>query len=328
MATFFTEGHPLHTLSAGWRERKTQLRAEQLQDWNDCLYAVVSRDILSRRAEIHEALTTAVSTARRPADLWIPLWSYHATWYDEVPDPSTMAFAESQRILRAKGYNWSIGRAYLGSDPETVSTASDWAYMWGGGTPATVHDVVTHTNFNQRLALMFGDEFWVTTHRVGYKDITRPLPAVVSRFELRLHYFPTGRVPAHRAAILASVRAKYASYRPSPCPVYERPTLWKGVPSKVEPVVPTTLSYESPPTATPRSEPPPLAQRTNGGGLRPDNMTEVARSLCSEFDDTHGGIHLYEGPDAFQQAARDTVESCLDQRAPCHCYYHRESDSE
>lgn len=300
---FFTEGHPLHTLSAAWRERKIQLRAAQLQDANDYLYEVVSRDILSRRAEIHEALLETVWEAKRPSDLSIPLWTYYAAWYDEVPDARDPSYEEAQRLMWTKGYSWFVGLTGLGVDPETITTANRWQCLWGATSCTTVNEVVQHTDFKQRLALMFGRNFWVSMRPTAQRDIREPLGATVTKCELRLHYFPTGNLRPESQTALDAVAAKYAHYRPRTVPVYEKPTVWKGVPSKVERVVLTTLSYESPVPSSPSSMPPLLPTRSNGRVLNPEDMREVARTLF----EAEGAVGSYPPP-------------------ACYCGYHHDGD--
>jgi hypothetical protein len=226
-----------------------------------------------------------------------------------------MAFGAFEGRLRDKGYEWSIGRVRPAFDPEFVDTIA-WTWEWDS-RPATVYQVVTKTDLLDRLAVLFGDRYLVSRSVVATKSIHEPFEAQVYRTELRLHYYPNGLPTALRNR-QEVVRQKYAGYR---APVDEAFVhLWTGKPSRRDSVVEPPGFSNLPPSPVPSaapSEPPQLPRRTNGGGIQAwSDDGGSARRL--DF----AGIHVYEGEDALQRAARDTLASAQDESAPCHCGYH------
>jgi hypothetical protein len=197
------------------------------------------------------------------------------------------------------------------------------------------------------------------THR---KVLTRPLGVVVEKVELRLHFHPRGLYDRSRKALLdtklkyeshvpepedwripyvwTGVDAETPGLSnepvtpPMPPPPTEPPALARrtnggGIhpPTGDESPVPMTdevraswnafvqrveADRQEPGSgsATPASLPPLISMRSNGGGID-------AAAGRLDF-----GIHEYSGPDALQRAARDTIASCVDELAPCHCGYH------
>lgn len=305
-------------LSDQWARRALELNAQRLQAHNDMLYEHLRRDFTARARDLQDSLIEAIRTASSKADLMVPLWTFNSTyianWAESRRD--AMAFAHFEGRLRNKGYEWSIGRVRPAFDPEFVDTTS-WTWEWDS-TPATVYRVIRRTDLLTRLALLFGDRYTVTTEVVATKPIHEPFEAQVYRTELRLHYFPDG-LPTATRNLQEVVRQKYANYR---APVDEAFVhLWTGKPSQRDPVVvrePPGFSNLPPspvPSAAP-SEPPQLPRRTNGGGIQALSDGGSARRL--DF----GSIHVYEGEDALERAARDTLASAQDDSAPCHCGYH------
>ena len=301
-------------LSTSWDARSQELNAQRLQAHNDMLYEHLRRDFTARAATLQDSLLEAIRTAPSKDDLQVPLWTYHSTYIANRAESrrDAMAFGHVEGWLRQRGYEWSVGRVRRGFDPEVIETIA-WEWEWDS-RPETVYRVVSKTDLLDRLALLFGDRYLVTRSVVATKSILEPFEAQVYRTELRLHYYPNGLPTALRNRQDA-VRRKYAGYR---APVGEAHVhLWTGKPSRIEPFAAPGFSNLPPspvPSAAP-SEPPQLPRRTNGGGIQLLGE-DVSRRL--DF----ASIHVYEGEDALQRAARDTLASAQDEPAPCHCGYH------
>lgn len=298
-------------LSTAWDARSQELQAQRLQTHNDMLYEILRRDFTARAAALQDSLFEAISTAPSQDALSIPLWTYNSTyiadWHARRRD--AMAFGHFEGWLRRNGYEWSVGRVRPDFNPEVIETNA-WEWEWDS-RPETVYQVVSKTDLLDRLALLFGDRYLVTRSVVATKSILKPFEAQVYRTELRLHYYPKGLPTALRVR-QAAARLKYANYQ-APVGV-DHIHLWTGVPSQVEPFVGPVLPPSPPPSVIP-SDPPPLARRSNGGGIGPLD-DDVSRRL------DYASIHVYEGEDALQRAARDTLASTQDESAPCHCGYH------
>lgn len=332
MNSFFTAELPEHNVHAAWRERKTTLRAQQLQDFNDSLYEVVADRILARRDSIYNALIHALNTATDPNGCSVDLWTYNVAHYH-----SNGSFPDEMEVrLRSKGYHWLVGRVDHGFDASTVSCENwddegrytgEWTSAWPT-YPQSVHEVVRFTDFRNRIALLFGDDRYRVSYTVvAEKTLTRPVTVLVQKIALRLHYHPRGLFPRARDALLRT-KAKYESYS-STTPWY-MPYVWTGTPGiretdeeeQVRPAEPPGFSNRTPPQPpSPIGEPPPLARRTNGGGLKPEDSPNPARRL------SFSGIHEYTGEDALERCARDAVaewaaEARGELKPACHCEYH------
>jgi hypothetical protein len=299
-----------YALSNAWTRRSIELAAQRLQAHNDMLYEHLRRNFAARAEPLQDSLLEAIRSAPSKEALSVPLWTYHSTYIADwkASRDQTMAFGDFEGWLRTKGYEWSIGKVRPDFNPETIETVA-WEWEWDS-RPETVYRIVSKTDLLDRLALLFGNSFVVTRSVIATKSILKPFEAQVYRTELRVHYYPKGLPTAIRDR-QAAVRAKYADYR---SPVGEGNThLWTGVPSEVEPGL-SNLPPSPPPSVIP-PEPPLLPRRTNGGGIGP-LVDDVSRRL--DF----ASIHVYEGEDALQRAARDTLASAQDDSAPCHCGYH------
>ena len=228
MASFFTPNFPDTIVHTKWHQRKAFLRAHQLQASNDALYAVVQDSILARRSELHAALLESVEAANGPADLHIPLWSYHTAHYLRSLGSLDFETADaSETLLRDKGYQWFVGLTAQNPEPD------DWDALWGWGPPQTVHDVVRQTDFLSRIALLFGTEHYRVSYQIqARKILTEPTDIVVERMALVLHYHPNGLYD-HVAATLQATAAKYEN-RMVVNAEWERPLVWQGRPEPEE----------------------------------------------------------------------------------------------
>lgn len=278
---------PQSTLLSAWTKRSTELRANDLQPHNDYLYEVVKSDILARREELHQNLLSAISTSNTPRDLCIPLWNYCTCNYDD-PD----LFSRTEKMIKQRGYEWYVGVILADSDPERCEP-EDWDDLWRWKLPKRVHSVVRHTDFLQRIALLFGNtNFWVSYRPVSRKEIRNPTCLTVTKMELVLHYYPKG-VYGKAYEDLRKADVKYATYASESLnPIILKPSVWKGSVEK-EP----GFSNRTPPPHPVLDTPPPLAARSTAGGIGQEDMDEVARQLS--FD-----------------------------RMPCACGYHHDEDEE
>lgn len=371
MNTFFTTSFPETSVRAAWRQRNNQLRARQLQDYNDSLYEVVSDRILARRAEVYNALVNAINAATVTSSVSIPLWTYHTAHYKdswkERHTPMGTAFYATEDMevkLRRKGYHWLVGTVEHGFTPTSHCVYNDterdgyvghWDHVWGWGHhPRSVHEVVRLTDFRQRIALLFGDDrYRVSYNVVARKVLRRPLDVVVEKVELLLHYHPRGLYDRARKALL-DAKLKYERHE-AVADSWRVPYVWTGVPGhretveeeQVRPAEPPGFSNRTPTPPPAPAQPPPLARRTNGGGLhsphwsgdstpvlatrtvggglKPEDFAEVSQRLS--FEEAPSSIHEYSGPDALERCARDAVagwmaESLEQPKPPCHCEYH------
>lgn len=374
MNTFFNSSFPEHYVHAAWRERKARLHAESLQDFNDLLYQVVSSSILSRRADLMNALLHAVNTATHTSGVSIPLWTYHTAHYKdswkERHTPMGTATYDCEAMeekLRRKGYHWLVGTVELGFRPNANLCANEteedgyvgfWDHVWGWNrAPRSVHEVVRATDFCNRIALLFGDDrYRVSWVPVSRKYLTKPLEVSVEKVELRLHYHPRGLYDHTRKALL-DTKLKYQSHVSCVAESWRMPYVWTGAPGHREteqeewarPVEPESpgLSNRTPTPPPLPASPPPLARRTNGGGLSAEDLEEVAQRLsfeeapasvqasAPEYPDGSqlwgaesllrvAQVHHYEGPDALERCARDAVAewTAEAEKPPCHCNYH------
>lgn len=291
MTSFFTPDFPSTIVHAKWQQRRTYLRAQQLQASNDALYAVVRDSLLARRGELYTALLEAVEAASAPADLHIPLWSYHTSHYlRSIGSLDFETANDSETLLRDKGYQWFVG--LTSRDPET----DDWDAMWQLGVPQTVHDVVRYTDFLTRIALLFGEDCYRVSYQIqARKILTAPTDIVVERMALVLHYHPNGLYD-HVAASLEATAAKYESHTVD-TGEWGRPFVWQGRPD------PETATPPGSPTASAASAasaaPPPLLRHSNAGAIQLSELEEVAQELFLP-----------------------TVEDPHTPPTACHCGYH------
>ena len=284
MASFFTPDFPSTIVHAKWHQRRAYLRAHQLQASNDALYAVVRDSLLARRGELHAALLTAVATASTPADLQIPLWTYHTAHYlASVGSLDYEVVEATEVLLRDKGYRWMVGLAYREFDPDTFAYDSyEWDAIWRWRTPQSVHDVVRHTDFLARLALLFEDDGYRVSYRVAARKVlSEPTDVVVERVELVLHYHPNGLYD-HLVASLRAASLKYESHV-AECATWDRPFVWQGRPD-LEAATPPS----SPTASAAAAAPPPLIRRSNAEGIQVSDLEEVAQELfLPTVDDPH-----------------------------------------
>jgi hypothetical protein len=217
-------------LVTSWDMRLHELKAQRLQAYNDMLYEHLRADFTSRAATLQDSLLEVIRTAPYKEALSIPLWTFHSTYIVNLSSAyNSPGFSEFQDMLRDKGYEWTVGAI----NPESVSR------------------IVKPTDLLDRLALLFGNNFRVTTAVVDSERLTEPFEACVYRYELRLQYFPRGVSTALREKQDA-VRAKYA---PPPEVGF----------SNVSPPLPATPPPA--PLAGPPGAPLRLPMRSNGGGI-------------------------------------------------------------
>jgi len=269
-------------LRAAWRARSRILRKQRMQIANDALTSVVTEHITSRRIDIENSLFDAIHTADSVMDLSAPLWAYLTPAYDPMPGSSIAdgTYASMDQDLRDKGYRSMVGRATPSRYP-----SRDWV-----DTLVPVDDVVMMTDFMKRIALLFGeDTFRVSRTSTPTLRIEEPLGVTILTVELRLHYHPN-ELNAPAKAALQRVKSKYERYTP---------TLEAGVFPRVWPEeLPETPGFSNrtpPEPASPIGEPPILPRRTNGGGLKLEDVQDSptpARRL------------------SFSDAARDTTTTC------------------
>jgi hypothetical protein len=300
---FFTSDYDEIEISTAWEMQFKRIRAQRLQHQNDLLFTVVRDDIFSRRAEIYADLLSVTRTSLTPNGLSIPLWTYKTAHYvkpfrDII---GTQEFLDTEKVLRRTGGEWFIGIRRGDESPLHKYYEEGWDSIWRWRPVATVDDVVRHTDFMNRIALLFGDYHYRVSKEVVRRTVlNEPLEVVVEEVQLTLHYWPRG-VRHHLRDILRLTKEKYATHEPAEMPGVLLPYVWTGG------------LLMDPPSPVPRaapSSPPPLARRSSGGG--------VARTLS--FEDT-GSVYEYEGEDAFERAARDMLADV------CYCGQHH-SDSE
>ena len=311
---FFNSAYDEIALSTAWEMQLKTIRAKRLQHQNDLLFTVVRDDILSRRAEIHADLMSVARTSLTPNGLSIPLWTYKTAHYTQPFKTivGTQEFLDTEQVIRRTGGEWFVGIRRNDEHPLDRFHEDGWDSIWRWRPVATVDEVVRHTDFMNRIALLFGDHHYRVSRQVVRRTVLRePLEVVVEDVELTLHYWPRG-VRQHVHDVLRLTKEKYETYMPAEMPGVLCPYVWKGV-GDADPPSPA-------PHAVPPS-PPPLARRTNGGGIQAAE-DEVNRRLDYS-------IQVYEGEDAFERAARDTVADLISSssRPECYCGY-AHSDSE
>ena len=290
---FFTSDYDEIAISTAWEMQQKDMRAKRLQHQNDLLFAVVRDDIFSRRAEIHAALMTVARTSLTPNGLSVPLWTYKTAHYVKPfrEIVGTQEFLDTEKFLRRTGGEWFVGIRRGDESPLHQYYEEGFDSIWRWRPVAAVDDVVRHTDFMNRIALLFGYSLYQVSKRVVQRTVhNEPLEVVVEDVELTLHYWPRGNRQHVRDA-LRLTREKYETHEADELPGVLLPYVWTGA-LQLDPPSPV-------PHAVPAS-PPLLARRSNGGG--------VARELFrSEAD---GTIRSYPLLDA------------------CYCGYNTDSDSE
>lgn len=257
---FFTADFDEIAISSAWEAQTKAVRAHRLQRHNDILFQVVRDDIFSRRAEIHAALTMVAGTSLTPQGLSIPLWSYNTARYTRPYNTvvGTREFEIMEEQIQRKGYRWSVGLVPPGFDSAAfaLNPEEEWDSIWRWLQPRSVDEIVRHTDFLNRIALLFGEyHFRISCREVSRKVLDHPLETVVSKMEIRLHYHPRGVYRWVRNSLQATTD-KYEAHRPtelgSLCPY-----VWAG-------------AVDVPPSPVPHAvpaSPPPLARRSNGDGI-------------------------------------------------------------
>jgi hypothetical protein len=320
---FFTSDYDEIALSTAWEMQLKTMRAKRLQHQNDLLFTVVRDDIFSRRAEIHAALMTVARTSLTPNGLSVPLWTYKTAHYVKPfrEIVGTQEFLDTEQVIRRTGGEWFVGIRRSDEHPLDRFHEDGWDSIWRWRPVATVDEVVRHTDFMNRIALLFGDHHYRVSKEVVRRTVLdEPLEVVVEEVELTLHYFPRGVYRNVRDA-LQRTKDKYETHAPAELPWALRPYVWTGA-GDVDP--PSPIPHDVP------ASPPPVARRSNGGGiLNPED--EVNRRL--DFS-----IQTYEGEDAFECAARDCVAHLIRSEADgslrayprtgCYCGYDHEDSEE
>lgn len=294
---FFTTDFNEIDISTAWETQSKELRAKRLQNQNDLLFTVVRNDIFSRRAEIHADLMTVAQTAMEPNGLSIPLWTYKTARYVKPLKTivGTQDFGDTEYCLRRTGGEWFIGIRRCDESPLHKYYEEGWDSIWRWRSPKSVDEVVRHTDFMNRIALLFGDYHYRVSKQVVRRTVVKePLEVVVEDVELTLHYWPRG-TPQNVRDSLRKTKAKYETHVPAEMPWVLQPYVWKGA----LPVVPPSPVPHSVP-----SSPPPLVRQSNGRVLNPEDMREVARTLF----EAEGAVGSYPPP-------------------PCYCGYHCEPDT-
>lgn len=322
---FFTSDYDETALSTAWEMQFKTIRAKRLQHQNDLLFTVVRDDIFSRRAEIHAALMTVARTSLTPNGLSVPLWTYKTAHYVKPfrEIVGTQEFLDTEQVIRRTGGEWFVGIRRSDEHPLDRFHEDGWDSIWRWRPVATVDEVVRHTDFMNRIALLFGDHHYRVSKEVVRRTVlAEPLEVVVEDVELTLHYWPRG-VRHHVRDVLRLTKEKYETHEPDELPGVLLPYVWKGV-RDADPPSPV-------PHAVP-SSPPQLPRRSNGGGIQAVE-DEVNRRI--DF----ASIQTYEGEDAFERAARDCVADLIRSEADgslrsypltsCYCgYAHSESEEE
>ena len=300
---FFTSDFNEIDLSTAWEMQLKTIRAKRLQHQNDLLFTVVRDDIFNRRAELHAALMTVARTSLTPNGLSIPLWSYKTAHYVQPfrEIVGTQEFLDTEKVLRRTGGEWFVGIRRGDESPLHQYYEEGFDSIWRWRPVAAVDDVVRHTDFMNRIALLFGDYHYRVSKQVVRRTVlNEPLEVVVEDVELTLHYWPRG-TRQHVRDALQMTKEKYETHEADELPGVLLPYVWTGA---------LRMDPPSPMPHAALSSPPPLARRSSGGG--------VARTLS--FGD-EGSVYEYEGEDAFERAARDMLADA------CYCGQHH-SDSE
>ena len=304
------------TLSSAWNQRRQQMRVERLQEYADILYDALAMEFRDTRGDIAASLRTAIATARDKSDLHTTLWTFHSSLYRQpwADIAYTPDYYKMDNYLRRRGYEWFVGPLKETAPRMTASVINDsaaWDACWLR-QPVSVYSVFKHTDIAPRLARLFGENsFRVSVELAATKRITAPLGVSVRKYNVVLHYYPEG-LPAALREQEQKLADKYGDLLPPLTRhVYvatsTRPFIWKGVEeepgfSNETPRMRADSDTDSLPPLI-RTDPPPLERRHGAGEAR---------------------VHVYEGADAMQRAARDTLSSILNEATPCHCGYHCE----
>lgn len=226
----------LQTLKATWRTGKLERR---YQFYNDLLYDIVSRDILTRRSEIYDQLLEAARTSKSPRQLSVPIWRYNGVRYLQNLSTHTQRLQHEHgyqdRVnkvgnhIRYSGYQWYVGLINSDFDVQSagfIRKEEDWNRYWARA-PIPVRTVIRKTDFLERIALLFGNMFHVTERSTDTLAQFRNDSLKCETFELCLHYYPNG-LPPQLHQYCAHVREKYSVHIPSRIEANETVYLWKG----------------------------------------------------------------------------------------------------
>ena len=291
------------SLKTAWTQRRRRMRADRLQDYADMLYDHLAADFGARHAEIDALLRATIAGARNKEELRVPIWTFVSSLYEQplAEIKYTDPWWKMEHYIRRKGHEWMVGLMAEDAAPfttEDVDNTMAWGNRWVR-TPVSVYSVLKHTDVAARLALLFGQgHFRIGVELTATKRLPGSLAVTARKYNLVLHYYPDG-MPFWAARAEEQVADKYRDYV-SGYHWTEQPArreIWTGLAETAG------VSNATPPPRRRSDTPPPLMRRSNGGG-----------------------IYTYEGEDALQQAARDTLASIMAEGAPCHCGYDHPED--
>jgi hypothetical protein len=226
----------LQTLNATWNTRKLERRH---QFYNDILYDIVARDIIASRSEIYNQLLEKTRLSNTPRQLSIPIWKYNGVVYLQTLDTHKKRLElehayedRNEKIgnhIRYSGYQWYIGCVNPEFDVQSagfIRKEADWNRYWAK-SPIPIRTIVTKTDFLERIALLFGDNFHVTERRSNTNAQFKSDCLKCETFELYLHYYPNG-LPEYLKEDYNHVLEKYSVHIPARIESDVTPYLWKG----------------------------------------------------------------------------------------------------
>lgn len=216
-STFFNSSYTLEEIQDAWMTRSKELEEDKLQAHNDLLYAYLSNDILARRYEIHRELLHAIQTAHSRTELRIPLWTFTAVHFTEKKDN----YHELLRGIRDLGGDWTIS-----------SLAKEKQSIW---------NVVKKTDICQRLALLFGDNFYVNYSAASFQPSMSGNGWYCLDWNLVLQFYPNAIWMSQHCRYRLDVTSKKYATRISDADT-DTPHVGTGANEAEFPMTPPTLT--------------------------------------------------------------------------------------
>lgn len=195
-------------LAITWARHYAEVEAERLQPYADLfLDLVVWPDILRQKDEIFASLKEKCSTAKKPHELKVPIFSFNHVY--EYPKRFGMpasgpayAYAVSEgdkdalRVRQIHDNGWRPWMVLQQIDEE--GDLEDYLSGVALISWSSLMAVVKKTDFCQQLAARFGRNYWVNVESEGFNWETDLSGESFSRhtISLQLNYFPYG-LPDH-----------------------------------------------------------------------------------------------------------------------------------
>lgn len=158
----------LQTLKCAWKSRRTRV---ELDLYGDLLFEVIRAE-LPDPTEVLNNLMDCVQSARRSADIRMPLWSYRTRYWTRPRTFDTEQEDQDASMIHTHGWHWTIGTTQRAHKPIDL--------------------IVKKTDLLPRLAALYGPCFHCTRGNVLWYSTDR---YDVTETTIWLVYTPREQVP-------------------------------------------------------------------------------------------------------------------------------------